>query len=402
MAKKCVLDILVTLLLFNCILLAVNGHSLPPKIFDVVKYGAVSDAKTDNTKAFLKAWDEACGYSGRSRVFIPNGIFLLDSVSFVGPCSGSISFLVKGTIRAPTDSRRFFTDTWIGFRYVSHLTVKGGGILDGQGQAAWPFNDCKTNDQCKPLPTTLRFDFVNNSRVLNLHSINSKSSHVNIFACGNFNITNVRLTAPSDSPNTDGIHIGSSSQIKITHVRISTGDDCISMVSGSQNIEIYDVSCGPGHGISIGSLGRSHEHEYVKGITVRNCSFIGSDNGVRIKTWSPSLYSEASDMTFQDIFMQNPKNPIVIDQQYCPSSHCLMKSESRSAVQIKDVTFSNIWGISSTKVALDLQCSGTLPCQNVKLIDINLSYNGPGGQAISQCSNVIGSSHGKLVPSGCL
>lgn len=94
------------------------------------------------------------------------------------------------------------------------------------------------------------------------------------------------------------------------------------MVSGSENIDIYNVTCGPGHGISIGSLGRSHEHEYVKGISVRNCSFIDTDNGVRIKTWSPSLYSEASNIVFQDIIMHNPRNPIVIDQQYCPTNNC--------------------------------------------------------------------------------
>ncbi|KAI3465919.1 hypothetical protein Pfo_022582 [Paulownia fortunei] len=313
-----------------------------------------------------------------------------------------MAFLVKGTLKATTDSRKLFTDTWIGFRYLSDLTVKGGGILDGQGRSAWPYNDCQKNSQCKPLPATLRFDFIRNSRVYNLRSINSKSTHFNLFACENMNISRVRLTAPANSPNTDGIHIGSSSKIKISHVGISTGDDCISMVSGSQDIDIYDVSCGPGHGISVGSLGRSHEHEYVKGIRVRNCSFIGSDNGVRIKTWAPSLYSEASNLIFQDIVMHNPRNPIVIDQQYCPSPHCYTQGESSSAVQIKDVTFKNIWGISSTKVAVNLQCSGALPCRNVKLINIDLAYNGPGGRAMSRCSHVIGSSYGRLVPAGCV
>lgn len=61
-----------------------------------------------------------------------------------------MAFLIKGTLVAPTDS--FFTDTWIAFRYVSGLIVKGGGTLDGQGQSAWRYNDCKTNSKCKPLP----------------------------------------------------------------------------------------------------------------------------------------------------------------------------------------------------------------------------------------------------------
>lgn len=86
------------------------------------------------------------------------------------------------------------------------------------------------------------------------------------------------------------------------------------------------------------------------------------------------------------------------------SDDCIvnLQGQSSSAVQIKDVTFKNIHGISSTEVAVNLQCSGAMPCRNVKLIDINLAYNGPGGQATSLCSHVIGSSYGKLVPSGCV
>ncbi|KAG6392892.1 hypothetical protein SASPL_147120 [Salvia splendens] len=157
-------------------------------------------------------------------------------------------------------------------------------------------------------------------------------------------ISHVKLSAPADSPNTDGIHIGTSRNIKISKSVIGTGDDCVSMVSGSQSIEVNGVACGPGHGISIGCLGRGHEHEYVKGIT----------------------------------------------------------GHSSSAVQIQDVTFKNIFGVSSTEVAVNLQCSKAMPCKNVKLINIDLAYDGPGRRATSLCSNVIASSSGKLVPGGCI
>lgn len=50
MAMRCVLDIFLLILLFFCIIIAVNGGELPPKVFDVVKYGAVPDGKTDNTQ----------------------------------------------------------------------------------------------------------------------------------------------------------------------------------------------------------------------------------------------------------------------------------------------------------------------------------------------------------------
>lgn len=169
---------------------------------------------------------------------------------------------------------------------------------------------------------TLRFDFVNNSMVRNLRSINSKNIHINLFACESMNLSHILLSAPASSPNTDGIHIGSSNNIRISYTTISTGDDCISMVSGSQNIDISNVACGPGHGISIGSLGRGHNKEFVRDISVRNCSFTGTDNGVRIKTWAQSSYSLASNISFENIVMKNPRNPIVIDQNYCPNGKC--------------------------------------------------------------------------------
>lgn len=73
-----------------------------------------------------------------------------------------------------------------------------------------------------------------------------------------------------------------------------------------------------------------------------------------------------------------------------------------SGVQIKDVMFKNIRGISTTKVAVNIVCSGSVPCKNVKLIDIRLAYKGRGGAATAVCSNVQGSSHGKQIPRGCL
>lgn len=63
------------------------------------------------------------------------------------------------------------------------------------------------------------------------------------------------------------------------------GDDCISIVSGSQYVEAEDITCGPGHGISIGSLGKDNSKAYVSGVTVNGAKISGTRNGVRIKTW---------------------------------------------------------------------------------------------------------------------
>lgn len=79
---------------------------------------------------------------------------------------------------------------------------------------------------------------------------------------------------------------------------------------------------------SIGSLGKVKNEEEVRRIKFQNCTVNGADNGVRIKTWPTSPPSEASDITFEDILMINVSNPIIIDQEYCPSNSCNTTSVS--------------------------------------------------------------------------
>jgi galacturan 1,4-alpha-galacturonidase len=136
-------------------------------------------------------------------------------------------------------------------------------------------------------------------------------------------IEHVTITAPGTSPNTDGIHIGRSSGIIVADATIGTGDDCISLGDGSQDVTIERVKCGPGHGISIGSLGKYKNEEPVSQIKVLDCTITGTKNGIRIKTWPASVgASTASGITFKGITMDNVANPVNIDQNYCPYGQC--------------------------------------------------------------------------------
>ena len=73
--------------------------------------------------------------------------------------------------------------------------------------------------------------------------------HMFVSNCQNVTIRGVKLEAPFNSPNTDGIHIGSSEFITVANTIIGTGDDCVSIGHGSKNINVLGVTCGPGHGI---------------------------------------------------------------------------------------------------------------------------------------------------------
>ncbi|KAL5784374.1 hypothetical protein ACOSQ2_006766 [Xanthoceras sorbifolium] len=391
------LMVFVRVLFLILVMLQIGTNAkIQPKVFDVTRYGAIANGRTDNTKAFERAWSDACKWNGKSRVLVPRGTFLVGSITFLGPCKYSIAFTLKGILKAPSNPSVMTSDQWISFRYVNQLAVNGGGSFDGQGASSWK----SINKNSKALPISLRFEFVKNSRISKITSINSKNAHISIFGCENLNISNVKISAPGDSPNTDGIKIGNSKRMRIWSSSIGTGDDCIAILSGSSNIDISDVFCGPGHGISIGSLGKYLNEKNVWGLSVKNCTFRDTTNGLRIKTHASSSASIVSGFTYQNIHMDNVENPIIIDQQYCPYPPCNLQTPSH--VQIKDVTYNNIWGTSSTKVAVTFQCSQKFPCKNIVLNDINLVHHGPGGSATSQCSHVNGVSSGRQIPPSCL
>ncbi|XP_043808319.1 polygalacturonase-like [Manihot esculenta] len=307
-----------------------------PNTFDVTKYGAKEGS--DITKALLSAWKGACGAAGSGKVVIPKGKYSLGVVDLLGPCKGAMHLQVEGTLVAPAKASQHRKNSWVTLRYLDRLTVSGGGAFDGQGEIAWQRESCGGGCK-KALPVlrflcvtvlsklyqNLRFDFVTNSIVEDVTSIDSKQFHVNLLGSKNLTFQRFSVKAPGHSPNTDGIHIGRSEEINIIDSNIMTGDDCISIGRGSRQVRITNVRCGHGHGISIGSLGKYEKEEPVSGIYVKNCTIYDTDNGVRIKTW-PALHGgSVSNIQFEDIVMQNVSNPIIIDQMYCPHNECNRK-----------------------------------------------------------------------------
>lgn len=81
------------------------------------------------------------------------------------------------------------------------------------------------------------FAFVNDSAVQRIKSLIRKMGHFYFFSVHLFNITGVAITAPGDSPNTDGIKMGFSSNIHISSIHIGTGDDCVAILSRTTNLD---------------------------------------------------------------------------------------------------------------------------------------------------------------------
>ncbi|WRX31494.1 Glycoside hydrolase, partial [Theobroma cacao] len=318
---------------------------------NVTDFGAVGDGKTDDSLAFLKAWKALCAATNTPNptLEIPsNKTFLLKQVQFSGPCkSKSIHIHVLGNIVAPNNNTWTKCDNgcWLCFSNVAGLT---------------------TPKECGP--AVISFHKCDNLKVHGITSLNSPGNHVSLNGSKDVNISHIQLIAPKDSPNTDGIDISASS---------------------TSNLNITSIACGPGHGISVGSLGKNGKFETVEEVHVRNSTFNGTQNGARIKTWTGGS-GFARNISFDGIQLVNVQNPIIIDQHYCPHKTC--PREGKSAVKISNVTFSGFQGTSATDVAIKLDCSSIVPCTDITLNNNTITSSTPGKNVTSECNNVRGSS----------
>lgn len=89
---------------------------------------------------------------------------------------------------------------------------------------------------------------VSNTILEGVKLVNSKGINIKVSDSHNLTFQNLDITAPSNSPNTDGILISNSDQITVKSCNIATGDDCISKGKGATNIVISAGRCTPGLG----------------------------------------------------------------------------------------------------------------------------------------------------------
>ncbi|KAF1870029.1 hypothetical protein Lal_00017609 [Lupinus albus] len=176
------------------------------------------------------------------------------------------------------------------------------------------------------------------------------------------------------------------------------------MGSGISNINITKVDCGPGHGISIGSLGKNGEYATVENVYVSGCNFNGTTNGARIKTWTDGS-GYVRNVTFEHITLINTKNPIIIDQNYQDIVLNEIKNEG-SGIEISGVTYKNVIGTSASEVAIKLDCSSSKGCNNIFMDEISITKEYEAGSSMSQptviCKNVHGEAGSVKPPVPCL
>ena len=313
---------------------------------NVRDFGAKGDGIHDDTPA-IQAAIGACPDNGR--VLIPEGrynvlpLFLKSNITLDIASGAELLLstdraafpLLPGRVEADDPHGEYLIGGWEGDAHVCHasaingfglknISIIGEGTVNGRGfEAGWWLNP-KTGD--KPArPRMLYLRDCENVTVQGVHFINSPSWNLHPCFSKNLSFISVRVTAPWNSPNTDGFDPESCRGVKALGMRFSTGDACIAIKSGKmymgreyktpcEDIEIAYCRMLDGHGgVTVGS----EMSGGVRRVRVHHCLMEGNDRGLRVKTRrGRGKWGVIDDIVFQDVKMRRVKAPMTVNAMY--------------------------------------------------------------------------------------
>ena len=194
------------------------------------------------------------------------------------------------------------------------LAITGFGTIDGGGAAWWDTFQNHRGELAHPRPTLIGLHDCERITIRDVVLRSSPAWTVHPALCDDVTITNIRISNPADSPNTDGINPESCRNVRISDCHIDVGDDCIAIKAGTErtpdrvaceNIVITGCTMVHGHG---GVVIGSEMSGGVRNVVISNCVFQGTDRGIRVKT------RRDRGGTVEDVRVTN----VVMDDVLCP------------------------------------------------------------------------------------
>lgn len=300
--------------------------NIADKTFNITDYGAKPDGTTENTAAIQKSID-ACKIAGGGTVIVPAGRFVTGPITLASNLN--LRLEKEATLLLSNDINGF---PMVGGRYQDaiqandchDLAITGSGTIDGQGQPWWD-RYRKRKDGTDPReslphrPHLIALSHCTRVLVQGVTLTNSPMFHLVPSRCDDVVIDRIRILAPADAPNTDGID-PSGHNFLISHCFFDTGDDCIALkpagkVEGNrlscEDFLITDCTFRHGHGMSIGGQTPAG----LRHLIVRDCTFDSTEAGIRMKA-NRGSGGLVEDLTYENLTMKNVKVAILITSYY--------------------------------------------------------------------------------------
>lgn len=331
---------------------AVKTVSFKKDSFNIIKFGAIADGITLNTKSINDAII-ACNKKGGGVVVIPKGMWLTGPVVLLSNVNLHLQKNALLQFTNDLSQYKLITTSWEGLDAVrnesplsatnaQNIAVTGFGIVDGNGDA-WRMvkKDKLSESQWKNLvnsggltsddkktwyPSASSFKgsktekagIINGTKTINdfadikdflrpnllvftkcdrvlLEGVtfqNSPAWNLHPLMCTNLTVRNVFAKNPWYAQNGDGIDIESCKNVLVENSVFDVGDDGICIKSGrdeegrkrnmpTENLLVQNCTVYHAHG---GFVIGSEMSGGAKNIYVNDCTFIGTDIGLRFKT----------------------------------------------------------------------------------------------------------------------
>jgi polygalacturonase len=178
-------------------------------------------------------------------------------------------------------------------RNASHITLSGPGIIDGNEEAFFIWNQAKkiewggtahTRQKASfrqvqqgigdgpvvPLPRPRQMVIFSECReviVRDVQMLRSPFWTLHFADCDGVLVSGVRIKTSLDTPNSDGLDITSSSNVRVSDCDIRTGDDAIAITGYATHFEL------PGY---------VNKKNVCENITITNCQLQSRSSGIRI------------------------------------------------------------------------------------------------------------------------
>ncbi|MFT4090474.1 MAG: glycoside hydrolase family 28 protein [Asticcacaulis sp.] len=335
----------------------VDGHEVAVRtealkaVVDPRRFGAKGDGVTDDTHA-LQAAISACPVNGLVRLgagqYLTGPLFLKSCMSLEITRDASLLGqrdmtrwpVLPAILPDANGADGAYVGTWEGEAFDCHaglinilsahtVNIYGEGLIDAQaGFDTWwsrPKSPFAHGGLTAWRPRLL---FVVDSEQVTIEGItvqNSPSWTVHPVNSRWLTFAGLKIKAPADSPNTDGLNPESCADVVIAGVHFTVGDDCIALKSGkismakkrlrpTRRVTISNCWMQDGHGaVVIGSEMACGVYE----VNVTNCLFTGTDRGLRLKTRrGRGTEAVGRDIHFENIRMQGVGTAFVVNSFY--------------------------------------------------------------------------------------
>jgi polygalacturonase len=378
----------------------------PRALFNVRDYGARGDGQNLDT-AGLNAAIDACTQAGGGTVYLPPGRYLTGTVQLKSHVTleldagatilGSENPADYPSTKSVWGDAREMMAPLIYAVDAENITVTGRGTIDGQGAIWW--RRLRLNDPRKFPPGPQTDDDRAEAKKFSrgrphlfrpvrcrdvvLEHVNLRNSaewNVHPMLCENVRIDGITINAPATmAHNTDGINPESCRNVQILNCRIDTGDDCVTLKSGldelgrrmgrpDENITIANCVMMHGHGgVTIGS----EMSGGVRNIVVTNCVFEATDIGIRIKS-QRGRGGVVEGLSVSNVVMLDVPSPFTITTFYGGSD----RPDEQHAVdagtpRYRDLLFSNITA-RGAKSAGSITGLREMPIENVTFQNVHV------------------------------